>query len=313
MSAIPSFWLSKPYYSLDAFMKKTYGRKCYKIALDAQMTCPNRDGSKDTRGCIFCSMGGSGEFAARGASIQEQLQQGLSLFGDKKTGDSYIAYFQSYTNTYAPIERLNKLYREALEHPLVCGISIATRPDCLPGEVLHLLKTLQKDYPEKFIWVELGLQTIHEATAAFIRRGYPLSTFHQAFLALREIHIPCIVHLILGLPGEGEKEVLASISYLNRLKPFGIKLQLLHVLKDTDLANYYQEGRLSLLSKEEYLSLLVKCIEHLSPDIVIHRVTGDGPKELLIAPTYSLNKRDMLNSLHKKMKAENSYQGKEAE
>lgn len=274
------------------------------------MTCPNRDRSKGSRGCIFCSSGGSGEFAAHGTSISEQLREGLSYFGDKKIGNRYIAYFQSYTNTYAPVERLKALYTEALMHPDVCGISIATRPDCLPNEVLDLLKELKEAYPQKFIWVELGLQTIHEKTADFIRRGYPLSTFQKAFLDLKALDIPCIVHLILGLPGETSEMVLESIRYLNTLQPFGVKLQLLHILKGTDLAELYLKEQVSVLSKEEYLSLLIDCIEHLSPEIVIHRVTGDGPKNLLIAPTYSLNKRDMLNSLHKEMKDKKSYQGK---
>ncbi len=274
------------------------------------MTCPNRDGSKGSRGCIFCSSGGSGEFAAHGTSISEQIRTGLSYFGDKKIGSHYIAYFQSYTNTYAPVERLKVLYTEALEHPDVCGISIATRPDCLPDEVLHLLKELKVSFPQKFIWVELGLQTIHEKTADYIRRGYPLSTFHKAFFDLKALGIPCIVHLIMGLPGETSEMVLESIQYLNTLQPFGVKLQLLHILKETDLAELYLREQVSVLSKEEYLSLLIDCIEHLSPEIVIHRVTGDGPKNLLIAPTYSLNKRDMLNSLHKEMKDKKSYQGK---
>lgn len=307
---IPNEWLGKPYYSLDAFCKATYGYKCYKIALDAGMTCPNRDGTLGTRGCIFCSGGGSGEFASCGSTIAEQLQNGLSLFGDKKIGNHYIAYFQSYTNTYAPIDRLKGIYTEALSHPEVCGISIATRPDCISQEVLALLAFLKASHPDKFIWIELGLQTIHESTATFIRRGYPLETFDTVSNQLSEIGIPYIVHLILGLPGETPEMVYSSIAYLNTKVPFGVKLQLLHVLKGTDLAPLYEAGQFQTLTKEEYLHLLIGCIERLSPKIVIHRVTGDGPKEYLIAPTYSLNKRDMLNSLHKTMKSLGSYQGR---
>lgn len=294
-------WHSKRYYSLDAFLKNNYGYRISKIAIDAGFTCPNRDGTLDTRGCIFCSAGGSGDFAVPPASVTE------SSIG--KT-EPYIAYFQAYTCTYAPVEHLDRLYREALEQPTAAGISIATRPDCLPPEVLRLLAVLRKDYPDKFIWIELGLQTIHEQTAAYIRRGYPLTTFVQAVNDLRAIHIPVIVHVILGLPGEDRSMMIQTISYLNHLPLFGIKLQLLHVLRGTDLAADYEKGLFSALTEEEYLDILIDCIEHLSPDIVIHRVTGDGPKELLIAPLWSTNKKKVLNELHHRMKLRNSYQGK---
>lgn len=303
-------WLNKPYYSLDAYFKNTFHHKCYKIALDAGMTCPNRDGSLDSRGCIFCSSGGSGDFAASPNSIDAQLTEGLSKFGDKKVGNSFMAYFQAYTNTYAPIEKLRKIYTDALSHPQVLGISIATRPDCLGDEVLALLQELKTDYPEKLIWIELGLQTIHEKTAVYIRRGYPLSVFENAAKNLQKICIPYIVHVILGLPGEDEKQVYETIEYLNKFLPFGIKLQLLHILKGTDLADDYTQGMFSALTKEEYLNLLIGCIERLSPEIVLHRLTGDGPKELLLAPTWSLNKRDVLNSIHKEMKQRQTYQGR---
>lgn len=305
-------WQGKPYYSLDAYCKNTFQHKCYKIALNAHMTCPNRDGTLDTRGCIFCSAGGSGDFAiARGASIEQQISEGLSLFGEKKTGEHFIAYFQAFTNTYAPTNYLEQVYREALDCPMVCGISIATRPDCLPDEVLQLLGKLQKEYPHKFIWIELGLQTIHEHTADFIRRSYPLSCFENAVKKLHSLEIPVIVHVILGLPGETPGQMLETIDYLNQLHPFGIKLQLLHVLEHTDLATHYRNGDFQTLTKEEYLNILIQCLTHLAPDIIVHRVTGDGPKELLIAPKWSGNKRDVLNSLHKQMKEKNAYQGKD--
>lgn len=275
------------------------------------MSCPNRDGTLGTRGCIFCSSGGSGDFAVSvsGRSIQEQLQEGLSLFRGKNVGNSFIAYFQAYTNTYAPLPYLEQVYAEALSSPNVCGISIATRPDCLPYDVLQLLNKLKKEYPDKFIWVELGLQTIHEQTAKFIRRGYPLSCFATAMEQLHALDIPVIVHVILGLPHETSEMMLATIDYLNQIKPFGIKLQLLHILKDTDLADYYLQGNFQILTKDAYLNLAISCLEHLSPDIVVHRVTGDGPKELLIAPTWSSNKRDVLNSLHSLMRQRNTRQG----
>lgn len=302
----------KPYYSLDAYFKNVFQHKCYKIALNAHMSCPNRDGTLDTRGCIFCSAGGSGDFAVSttGKSIQQQLQEGISLFHNKKIGEHFIAYFQAYTNTYAPITYLEQIYTEALSYRFVCGISIATRPDCLSDEVLELLSRLKSDYPDKFIWIELGLQTIHAATADFIRRGYPLSCFEKAYTRLKALDIPVIVHVILGLPHETTDMMLQTIDYLNKLSPFGIKLQLLHILHNTDLAEYYETVGFDVLTKEQYLALVIQCLEHLSPDIVIHRVTGDGPKDLLIAPKWSLNKRDVLNSLHKLMKEQNSFQGK---
>ncbi|MCR5755777.1 MAG: TIGR01212 family radical SAM protein [Acetatifactor sp.] len=307
-------WHGKPYYSLDSYCKNIFHHKCYKIALNAHMSCPNRDGTLDTRGCVFCSAGGSGDFAVdtRGKDIATQIAEGLSLFGDKNVGDSFIAYFQAYTNTYAPVEYLRKVYREALVHPQVCGISIATRPDCLPDEVLSLLISLKKDFPHKFIWVELGLQTIHEATASYIRRGYTLSVFEAAFLQLKALDIPVIAHMILGLPRETNSMILQTADYLNTLHPFGVKLQLLHILKGTDLADDYTHQLFRLPTLEEYLELTVQCLEHLAPDIVIHRVTGDGPKDLLIEPRWSLNKRNVLNSLHRLMRNENRQQGSHA-
>lgn len=305
------YWHGKPYYSLDAYCKNTFQHKCYKIALNTLMSCPNRDGHLSTRGCIFCSAGGSGDFAVTtaGKSIREQLTEGIAMFGDKKIGRHFIAYFQAYTNTYGPTDYLRQVYTEALSCPDVCGISIATRPDCLPEEVLSLLAELKAAFPDKFIWVELGLQTIHEETAAFIRRGYALPCFADAFARLKAIDIPVIIHVILGLPHETQEMMLETIAYLNECKPFGIKLQLLHILENTDLADYYRNENFEALTKEEYLDLVIDCLEQLSPEIVVHRVTGDGPKDLLIAPRWSLHKRDVLNSLHKLMKERGALQG----
>lgn len=305
-------WYGKPYYSLDAWCRNTLSHKCYKIALNAHMTCPNRDGTLDTRGCIFCSAGGSGDFAVdiKGKSVEEQLAEGLIRLRDKFSPTQnacLIAYFQAYTNTYAPVEYLRKVYTDALDCPMVCGISIGTRPDCLPEEVLKLLQELKDTYPHKFIWIELGLQTIHEKTADFIRRGYALPCFEEACAQLDDIGIPVIVHLILGLPGETEAMMLESIDYLNERSPFGVKLQLLHFLKDTDLGELYPT--LTPLTQEKYLQILIDCIRRLSPKIVIHRLTGDGPRKSLIAPTWSLNKRNVLNSLHRQMKLLNARQG----
>lgn len=303
-------WHGKPYYSLDAYCKNTFGHKCYKIAIDAGMTCPNRDGTLGTKGCIFCSAGGSGDFAVSGDSITSQVISGKQKFGTKKVGEHFIAYFQAYTNTYAPIPYLRKIFTEALNEPQICGISIATRPDCLGSEVLALLEELQEMYPNKYIWVELGLQTIHEDTAVYIRRGYKLDCFETAVNQLHKLQIPVIVHVILGLPGETDAHIYQTVHYLNRQNIFGIKLQLLHVLEGTDLADDYRCGLFRTYEKEEYLDILIHCLELLSSEIVVHRVTGDGPKDILLAPRWSLNKRDVLNSLHKKMKENNTYQGR---
>ena len=300
-------WHGKRYYSLEAFLKNQYGRRMKKIAIDAGFTCPNRDGTLDTRGCIFCSTGGSGEFAL---PLSPSVSLSEITNGADGAAEPFIAYFQAYTCTYAPVPRLERLFRDAMEHPLSAGISIATRPDCLPEEVLSLLDRLNKDYPEKFLWIELGLQTIHEKTAAYIRRGYPLSCFEQAVCALHARSIPVIVHVILGLPYENETMMLQTADYLNSLPVSGVKLQLLHVLKHTDLAADYEKGLFQTLTMEAYLDILIHCIERLSPDIVIHRVTGDGAGKLLIAPLWSLEKKKVLNELHHRMKVQDTYQGK---
>ncbi len=315
-------WHGKRYYSLEAFFKNQYGYRLRKISIDAGFTCPNRDGTLDTRGCIFCSAGGSGEFAvppsflwhpadsAFGTPLRDTLPTAKTGSKEPVCREPFVAYFQAYTNTYAPVSHLERLYRSALEHPLAAGISVATRPDCLPEEILELLGRLKKDYPEKFLWIELGLQTIHAETAAYIRRGYPLLCFNRAVDALHGLSVPVIVHVILGLPGEDAAMMLQTVEYLNRLPIFGVKLQLLHVLKGTDLAADYEKGRFRTLSMEEYLDILIRCIEHLSPDTVLHRVTGDGARDLLVAPLWSLEKKKVLNALHHRMKLLDAYQGK---
>ena len=301
------------YYSLNDYLKETYGEKIYKIAIDAGLSCPNRDGKIDIRGCIFCSAGGSGDFAVSRKShpsVTEQLEAGLSLFRGKSVGNKFIAYFQAYTNTYGPLEYLENIFTEALSHPKVAGISIATRPDCLSDGVLALLQVLKERFSDKFIWIELGLQTIHEDTALYIRRGYTLPVFEDALSALNNLGISVIVHVILGLPGESRKHVLETIDYLENKSIFGIKLQLLHILKGTDLAKDYENNLFSVYTKEEYIDLVIDCIEHLPKDVVLHRVTGDGPKNLLIAPLWSGNKKDVLNTLHHRFKERGAYQGR---
>lgn len=301
-------WDEKPYHSLDYELKKRCGEKIYKLSLNGGMTCPNRDGHVGSRGCIFCSEGGSGDFAGNAAqSISEQIEAQKLLLSKKRPVQKYIAYFQAYTNTYAPAEYLERIFMEAISRPEIAILSIATRPDCLGRDVLELLARLNQIKP---VWIELGLQTIHEKTAAFIRRGYRLSCFEEAVKNLRSLGLEVIVHTILGLPGEEEPMVLETMDYLNHQEIQGIKLQLLHVLKQTDLGTYYEEHPFHILSMEEYLQLLIHCLEVLSPDIVIHRLTGDGPKDLLIAPQWSSAKRTVLNTLHQEMKRQNTWQGR---
>lgn len=306
-------WHGRPYYSLDAFLKNTYGEKLYKIAVDAGFTCPNRDGTLGSGGCIFCSAGGSGEFAVKTAdhpSVTDQIETGLSLFAHKRVGQRFIVYFQAYTNTYGPLPHLRALYTEALRHPDVAGISIATRPDCITENIVTMLVNLRQIFTDKFVWVELGLQTIHEKTADFLRRGYPLSVYDSCVSLLSQADIPVITHIIIGLPGEGEEALLSTIDHLNQLGTWGVKLQLLHVLRDTAFAGYYHDGSYTPLARDAYIDLVIACLEHLSPDIVIHRLTGDGPKALLLAPLWSLDKRSVLNTLHHTMKLRAACQGR---
>ncbi|MCI5698978.1 MAG: TIGR01212 family radical SAM protein [Lachnospiraceae bacterium] len=301
-------WKEKPYYSFSAMLEERFGEKVYKVALNGGMTCPNRDGTLGSRGCIFCSAGGSGDFASDARlPVREQIDAQISNISAKRPVQKYIAYFQAYTNTYAPVSYLEQIFTEAIRHEKIVALSIGTRPDCLPPETVALLTRLNHIKP---VWVELGLQTIHPCTAAYIRRGYPLSCFEKAVRELHQAGLEIIVHTILGLPGEDRKMMLQTIDYLNRQHIQGIKLQLLHVLKNTDLAVDYESGRFSVLSMEEYLDILIDCLEHLRPDIVVHRVTGDGPKDLLIAPTWSSAKRTVLNSLHHEMKQRGAYQGR---
>ena len=298
---------NKPYRSLNEYYREIFGRKTAKISLDGGFTCPNRDGRCGTRGCLFCSAGGSGDFAENAAlSIREQVERGKAQTAEKWKDPAYIAYFQAFTNTYAPVEELRRKYEEALACDGVEGISIATRSDCLPEDVLDYLAELNQ---KTKLWVELGLQTADEASAQRIRRGYPLSVFEKAVMDLAERQIPVIVHVILGLPGENRETLLRTIDCVNRLPVQGIKLQLLHVLADSDLAEIYQAGNYTPLTKEEYISLVGDCIAHLRKDIVIHRLTGDGDKNTLLAPLWSLRKRDVLNSIHKYLKENRIQQG----
>lgn len=336
-------WNKKPYHSLDYEMKRRFGTKVYKIALEGGMTCPNRDGTIGTGGCIFCSAGGSGDFAVPlqngadigsetgslsagsscitadlhpvlpdegllEASVHRQIELAVSRIS-RKMGSSpgaYIAYFQSYTNTYAPVSYLRRLFTAAILHPEVRVLSIATRPDCLPEEILDLLEELNQIKP---VWVELGLQTIHPDTARLIRRGYELDCFIDAKNRLRRRGLEVIVHVILGLPGEDRTRMLETVSWLGDNDIQGIKLQLLHILKGTDLALLYERKPFPVMSMEEYLDLVIDCVSLLPPEMVIHRITGDGPKNLLIAPLWSANKRLVLNTLTRRFQERGITQG----
>ncbi len=296
--------------TFNDYCKKVFGEKLYKISLDAGMTCPNRDGTKGTRGCIFCSEGGSGDFAeplydegrrdARSvnicrATLDESIERAKARLSKKYHGTRYIAYFQAYTNTYAPVEHLRSLFLPVILREDIAALSVATRPDCLPDDVIALLRELNTIKP---VFVELGLQTIHERTAACIRRGYPLSDYDRAVRLLNAAGIHVITHVILGLPGESKEDMLATVTHVCNAKSGGIKLQLLHVLKGTDLAEEYEYGAFLTLSEDAYFDILEACCHILPDDMVVHRLTGDGPRALLLAPLWSTDKKHVLNRLN---------------
>lgn len=285
------------YYSLNNYLRDTFGDKVYKISLNAGFTCPNRDGRIDTRGCIFCSAGGSGDFAESALlSIDEQLELGKKKISKKIKSGKYIAYFQAFTNTYAPVEILREKFMQAIQHEEIVALSIATRPDCLGDDVIALLDELNRIKP---VFVELGLQTIHERTAQYIRRGYTLDVYDDAVKRLKEIDINVVIHIILGLPFESKEDILESVKYVCNSGADGIKLQLLHILRGTDLADKYQRGNFSVLELDEYIDIIKSCIEIIPENIVIHRLTGDGAKKDLIAPLWSADKKNVLNKINK--------------
>ena len=294
------------YYSLNEYLKKTFGEKVYKISLDGGMTCPNRDGTLGSHGCIFCSEGGSGEFASqRALSVSEQIEQAKRRISKKSDCKKFIAYFQPFTNTYAPVSYLRKIFEEAVAPEEIAALSIATRPDCLGDDVLDLLDELNKKKP---VWVELGLQTIHEKSAKYIRRGYDLNVYDESVKKLHKIGVNVITHIILGLPNESKKEIIESVRYAGE-RSDGIKLQLLHVLKGTDLLSDYRSGSFETMSLDEYADLLCDCIEVLPPNVVIHRLTGDGDKKLLVAPMWSADKKRVLNTIQKALRDRDVTQG----
>ena len=293
------------YTSLNQYLKTEYGRKLYKIAIDAGFTCPNRDGRISTGGCIFCSEGGSGDFAEnKTLSITKQIEAGKARVSAKmRNADSslpnYIAYFQAFTNTYGNVEHLRNIYMEAASHKDIAIISIGTRPDCLPPEVIELLKEINTIKP---VWVELGMQTSNEETARFINRGYPLETYDKAMADLHAANIKTITHVILGFPQETSKDMLDSVQHAIDMGTWGIKLQLLHILKGTPLGELYDRKPFHVLSLEEYTQILVRCVQIIPENVIIHRSTGDGPKSILIAPKWSGDKKRVLNTINKALR-----------
>ncbi len=293
------------YRSLNSFLREQFGEKVYKLALDGGFTCPTRDGSKGNGGCTFCA-GGSGDFAIPvGEDVAEAIEMAKAVVADKGA-KKFIAYFQSYTGTYAPIERLRNLYTETIHHPDISALSIGTRPDCLGDEVVALLKELNAEKP---VWIELGLQTIHEETAIAVRRGYPLEVYDDAVQRLREAGITVIVHMIIGLPGETPEMIRQTAAYIGRSGVQGIKFQLLHVLEGTELAEEYWANTFEVLSPDAYIRILESCVESIPPEMVVHRLTGDGAKRSLIAPKWSGDKKRVLNEINRAFERDQIRQG----
>lgn len=301
----------KRYNTLNNELHRVFGEKIMKLSLDGGFTCPNRDGKVGIKGCIFCGEEGSGEFAgSRFVSIREQIEEQIQLLSRKWKANKYIAYFQNFTSTYAPVARLEKLYNEALEVENVVGIAIATRPDCLDEDVLNLLENLDKI---TFLWVELGLQTIHKKSSSFIRRGYSIEVYDKAIEELKKRNIRVVTHLIIGLPYETRDDILQSVKYVAEKNTWGIKLHSLYIQRGTDLYDYYLNDPFPIISMDEYVCLITDALELLPKDMVIHRLTGDGKKELLYEPKWSGDKSKVLTSIDKELKNRKSSQGMRVE
>ena len=287
--------------TLSEYLKSEYGEKIYKLSLCSGCTCPNRDGTVGTGGCTFCSEGGSGEFAAVPGPLNEQIADAKRRIAAKTDAHRFIAYFQSFTNTYGDPARLRRIYREAILRDDIAVLSLGTRPDCLGDEIMEMLQELNLIKP---VWVELGLQTIHEKTALRINRGYSLPVFEEAVRKLKQVGLQVIVHVILSLPGEDREDMLETARYLSGLNPGidGIKLQMLNILEGTAMAEEYKEHPFPLLTMEEYAEIVCEMIRILPDDIVVHRMTGDGPGNLLIAPEWVRNKKKVLNTIHRRLR-----------
>jgi len=293
------------YYSLNQYLRETFGEKVYKLSLDGGMICPNRDGKISFGGCSFCA-DGSGQFTACGDTIFQQIENAKELLKNKTDCKKFIAYFQSYTNTYAPVEYLKEIFTEAILHPDIVAVSIGTRPDCLPDDVLELLEELNKFKP---IWVELGFQTSNENTAKSFNRGYDNSVYKKAVKSLKSRQIYVVSHMIVGLPGEYFEDYVKTLNFMCESDSDGIKIQLLHVLKGTKLAEEYEKGKFKCLEKDEYIDVVCELLRRTPQTVVIHRLTGDGDKRLTIAPKWCLNKKDVLNSLNKTLRERKIMQG----
>ncbi len=294
------------YYSLNEYLNNQFGGKVYKLALDSGCTCPNRDGKLDTRGCIFCH-NGSSHFAETGNNINEQIENAKSRVKNKIKSDKFIAYFQSFTNTYGDVEKLERIFTTAINRDDIVAISIGTRPDCLSENVLSMLDRLNKVKP---VWIELGLQTSKKKSVEYIRRCYDNSVYEKAVKDLKTININVITHIIIGLPNETKEDVLNTVDFSVKCGTDGIKLQLLHILKDTDLYEDYKKGVVKPLGLNEYMDILFDCIERIPKNIVIHRITGDAPKKHLVEPLWSGNKKMVLNTINKEMEKRDIIQGK---
>ena len=295
-------------YMLNDFLKEKFNEKIYKVSLDGDFTCPNRDGKVSRGGCIFCSENGSGDFTAtKLKSIHAQIEEQIDLVSKKYKGDKYIAYFQNFTNTYAEVSYLRKIYQEALSHEKIVGLAIATRPDCLEDDVLELLAELNK---KTFLWVELGLQTLNDDVAKYFNRAYETEIYKEASEKLNRLNIKFVTHIIIGLPKEEEDDYLKTAIFAQNCGTWGVKLHLMYVVKNTPLEKLYLNGDLKVNTKEEYVEKVVNVLENISSEIVVHRLTGDGDRETLVAPLWSIKKIDVLNSIHKELKRRNTYQGK---
>ena len=295
-------------YMLNDFLKEKFNEKIYKVSLDGGFTCPNRDGKVSRGGCIFCSENGSGDFTAtKLKSIHAQIEEQIDLVSKKYKGDKYIAYFQNFTNTYAEVSYLRKIYEEALSHEKIVGLAIATRPDCLEDDVLELLAELNK---KTFFWVELGLQTLNDDVAKYFNRAYETEIYKEASEKLNRLNIKFVTHIIIGLPKEENDDYLKTAIFAQNCGTWGIKLHLMYVVKNTPLEKLYLNGGLKVNTKEEYVEKVVNVLENISSEIVVHRLTGDGDREILVAPLWSIKKIDVLNSIHKELKRRNTYQGK---
>jgi len=293
---------------LNDFLKEKFNEKIYKVSLDGGFTCPNRDGKVSRGGCIFCSENGSGDFTAtKLKSIHAQIEEQIDLVSKKYKGDKYIAYFQNFTNTYAEVSYLRKIYEEALSHEKIVGLAIATRPDCLEDDVLELLAELNK---KTFLWVELGLQTLNDDVAKYFNRAYETEIYKEASEKLNKLNIKFVTHIIIGLPKEENDDYLKTAIFAQNCGTWGIKLHLMYVVKNTPLEKLYLNGDLKVNTKEEYVEKIVNVLENISSEIVVHRLTGDGDRETLVAPLWSIKKIDVLNSIHKELKRRNTYQGK---